>query len=287
MNQPTPILDALNARRRRAVELRLDGRSLAQVRHATGLSVPTIIRAYDAFRAGGWAAIDVAPRGRPVGAGRQLGAAQEAALRRLVLSSPAPAGMWNRTALQRQAAERAGVTLDTRAATRLLERWGLALVPLRQRAAATADGAQWLRSTWEPALASATNHHRPLLWWVGALPHPDCPAPGGLWVAASPRGAVSWLACTPMAHESSVLALLDGLLASSGERAAQVYLHGPDLSRAPRVSTWLTMNPRLRLATCPVAPRPRRAAAPWPDASESLTPVPCAKAHAHPAPVAP
>lgn len=287
MAHPTPILTALNARRRRAVQLRLDGRSLAQVRHATGLSVPTIIRAYDAFRAGGWPAIDVARRGRPPGVGRHLAPAQEAALRRLVLSSAPSAGLWSRVAVQRLAAERAGVILDTRAATRLLERWGLALVPLRMRAAATPEGAAWLHATWEPALAGGVAGERPLLWWVGALPHPDCPPPGGLWVAASPRGAVSWLACTPMAHETSVLALLAGVLASSGERAACVYLHGPDLSRAPRVSTWLTMHPQLRLTTCPVAPQARRAAAPWPLAPESLPPLRPAKAHAHPAPATP
>ena len=45
--------EALNEKRRRAVEMRLAGASLAAVRAATGLSAPTVIGAYKAFRAGG------------------------------------------------------------------------------------------------------------------------------------------------------------------------------------------------------------------------------------------
>jgi sulfate adenylyltransferase subunit 2 len=69
---PTPDIAALNARRRRAVELRIDGLSLSQIHAATGLSVPTIIQACRAFEAGGWAAIAVGARGRPRGDGRVL-----------------------------------------------------------------------------------------------------------------------------------------------------------------------------------------------------------------------
>ena len=72
MNAPIHDLPLLNARRRRAVQLRVDGRSLTQIRSETGLSVPTIIKAYQAFEAGGWAAIDVGARGRPRGDGRVL-----------------------------------------------------------------------------------------------------------------------------------------------------------------------------------------------------------------------
>ncbi|HMM87094.1 MAG TPA: hypothetical protein PKC53_16625, partial [Azohydromonas sp.] len=60
-------LGELNQRRRRAVELRLSGHSLAQTRAETGLSAPTIIAAYKAFLAGGWPAIAVKGRGRAAG----------------------------------------------------------------------------------------------------------------------------------------------------------------------------------------------------------------------------
>ncbi len=61
-NQPVP---ELNARRRQAVQLRLDGRTLSEVQSIVGLSAPTIIAATKAYRRGGWDAVDVAARGRP------------------------------------------------------------------------------------------------------------------------------------------------------------------------------------------------------------------------------
>jgi hypothetical protein len=62
---PTPDIAALNARRRRAVELRDRRSEPGPDREATGLSVPTIIQACRAFEAGGWAAIAVGAAGRP------------------------------------------------------------------------------------------------------------------------------------------------------------------------------------------------------------------------------
>src|SRR6185295_8658624 len=56
----------LNRRRRAAVELRLAGTPLGETVKRTGLSAPTVINALAAYRAGGWEAIAVAPRGRGV-----------------------------------------------------------------------------------------------------------------------------------------------------------------------------------------------------------------------------
>ena len=84
----TANLSQLNAQRRRAVQLRVDGLSLARVREETGLSVPTIIGAFKAFTEGGWHAVDVGARGRPQGTGRALTQAQEAQLALLALYGP-------------------------------------------------------------------------------------------------------------------------------------------------------------------------------------------------------
>ncbi len=46
MNPPGETTQLLNDRRRRAVEMRLGGASLAEVREKTGLSAPTVIAAY-------------------------------------------------------------------------------------------------------------------------------------------------------------------------------------------------------------------------------------------------
>ena len=66
----------LNALRRQAVHLRLEGRTLAEVTQVLGLSTPTIIAAVKAYEAGGWDAVDVAARGRP----RRTSAESETAL---------------------------------------------------------------------------------------------------------------------------------------------------------------------------------------------------------------
>jgi sulfate adenylyltransferase subunit 2 len=57
---------ALNERRLSAVKLRLSGLSLAQTARKSGLSQPTVTRAFQAYKAGGWGAVPVAPRGRGV-----------------------------------------------------------------------------------------------------------------------------------------------------------------------------------------------------------------------------
>ena len=120
MAASTPDMQQLNLRRRRAVQLRVDGRSLAQIRAETGLSVPTIIKACQAFTAGGWAAIDVGARGRPKGDGRVLSLQQEEALRAAALSQPpekagSPSLLWDANAVQALAAQRFGAQLQPRA----------------------------------------------------------------------------------------------------------------------------------------------------------------------------
>jgi bifunctional enzyme CysN/CysC len=59
-------VQALNRRRRAAVELRLAGASLRETVRRTELSAPTVIKALEAYRAGGWAAVAVGPRGRGI-----------------------------------------------------------------------------------------------------------------------------------------------------------------------------------------------------------------------------
>ncbi len=57
---------ALNERRIGAVKLRLSGLSVVETAWRTGLSPPTVIRAFKAYQSGGWGAVPVGPRGRGV-----------------------------------------------------------------------------------------------------------------------------------------------------------------------------------------------------------------------------
>src|SRR5438105_14524269 len=94
-------LSSATARRRRAVELRLAGKTWAQVQEASGLSLPTVMDAFKAFQAGGWPAVTAPPRGRTAGKGRALSPADEAQLRSLPLDPTLPPGVvWSDPAVQ-------------------------------------------------------------------------------------------------------------------------------------------------------------------------------------------
>lgn len=57
-------VNELISKKRDAIRLRLNGLSLAQVKAKTGLSVPTIIKAVDAFKKLGWQGVEPEARGR-------------------------------------------------------------------------------------------------------------------------------------------------------------------------------------------------------------------------------
>ena len=265
MSATSTDLALLNARRRRAVQLRVDGLSLTQIQAETGLSVPTIIKACQAFETGGWAAIDVGARGRPKGDGRLLDPEQEADLRRLVLQGPPeaaglPAGLWDAAALQRLAQSRHGVGLEARALLRLLERWGLALQALPDAATRSAAASAWAVADW-PDLLLQARHRKAKLLWAGALKHPDLPATAGLLLGLNPRGSLQWLPVAKLASADAHIDFMARLLHGNAHHWL-LALHGPDLSRAPAITAWLAAQPRIALQPCPVALQPRGAAEP-------------------------
>ena len=106
MNGNDLPIPELNARRRQAVTLRLQGEKLLKVSQATGLSQPTVIAAVKAYRHGGWAAVDVSPRrGRPGKSTPAISGQDVQALKAVLRAKPSRiAGMeqhalWSRQAL--------------------------------------------------------------------------------------------------------------------------------------------------------------------------------------------
>ena len=260
MTAVSPLLDQLNARRRRAVELRVDGRSLAQIRTETGLSVPTIINAFKAFTSGGWRAVDVGARGRPHGAGRALTLSQERELARVALfTAPEDHGLadalWTLQAVQRLAQQRHGVALHARAAARCLARWGISVRPLRDVAATSRSQQAWLEAQGQAQAPLPAAR----VFWCGALPAAS--GGGALLVAVDARGAVAW---RPVATASQQSAWIDLLARLQRHTASPVvaWLHGPALSHAAHLTAWAATQPRLQLVDCPVAPARRAAPAP-------------------------
>ncbi len=252
----TANLSQLNAQRRRAVQLRVDGRSLTQVRAETGLSVPTIISAFKAFTEGGWHAVDVGARGRPQGAGRTLTLAQEAELALLALyGTPEAAGLagglWSADAVAACARQRFVLALHPRAVARCLARWGLALPALRDAAGRSAAGAAWLE-TQQPA---ARAHGAARTWWCGGLPAPAATAAGtsrGVLVAVDARGQIAWLPAASLGLQDAYVDFFARLQAQAAGPVV-AWLSGLDLRRAAQLNDWIAAQPRLQVLACPIA----------------------------------
>ncbi len=279
VNPVSPNLSHLNAQRRRAVQLRVDGRSLTQIRLETGLSVPTIIKAFKAFTEGGWHAVDVGARGRPQGIGRAMTATQERELALVALySTPEAAGLapglWSAAAAQEWAHKRFGLSLHPRAVARCMARWGLSLVAIRDSAARSPALCDWLA---EHQLDSAPRAAASRVWWCGGLPSPAATAghgSRGLLVAVDARGQIAWLPVASLSLQDGYVDFLTRLLRQT-RSAVVAWLHGLDLRRAAQLNDWVGTQQRLTLVDCPV-PLSRRSAA----ATEitELPPLPVAAA---------
>lgn len=103
--------------------------TLREVAAQVELSVPTVMSAHRAYLAGGWAAVNVKPRGRKRGEGRQLTPSQEAEIRRLICDKTPDQlkmgfALWNRQAVSQLIEDRLGVKVPIRTIGEYLKRWG-------------------------------------------------------------------------------------------------------------------------------------------------------------------
>ena len=259
-------LDQLNERRHRAVQLRLAGRSLPQIRAETGLSAPTVIGAYKAFLKQGWQGIAVPARGRQRGQGRILDDAGEALLQRLILGGPPEAaglepGLWTAGAVQVLAQARGGSAPRGRALTRMLERAGLGLASMAELATCNPALASW-RQLQLPGLSRLARRQQATLVWCGQIGVPRSPPGTGmlrLLVAQTLRGSVAWL---PLADAYSIASYTDFLvrLQRTWPAARQVLLHGIDVN-TPALQAWLLQYPHAIVHACPAGPGPLRSQA--------------------------
>ncbi len=122
-------LAALNERRRRAVKLRLKGKTWKEVSEEAELSVNACRSAYAAWEAGGWRAVNVKKRGRKEGSGRRLTEAQEKRIRRLIVDRTPDQlklgfALWNRQAVGLLIEQEYGIRLPVRTVGEYLRRWG-------------------------------------------------------------------------------------------------------------------------------------------------------------------
>jgi sulfate adenylyltransferase subunit 2 len=245
-----------DSRQRRAVELRLAGAQIAEIRAQTGLSAPTIIGACRAFREGGWAALSARRRGRPAGAQRLLSEADETELHRMMLTEPPPAAgsrpqLWTRESVAVLARSRFGLRRSGRALSRVLERAGLCLPTLAERAAHDAALAAWRQQAVQPLQGAALRTPGELVW-CGEYRLGEA----RVLVAQSLRGRLAWLPLSRPFLIASWIDFLDRLLATwPGIRG--VLLHGIDVDQ-PQLCAWAKAHAPLHLIGAPSGPGPAR-----------------------------
>jgi transposase len=164
-------LDVLNERRRRAVKLREKGITLREVADQTELSVPTVMAAHRAYLAGGWAAVNVKPRGRRTGDGRQLSPANEAAIRRMICDRTPDQlklqfALWTRQAVAQLIEIEIGVTLPIRTVGDYLKRWGFTPQKPIKKAyeQRPAEVKRWLDDTYPQIAARAKLEDAEIHW---------------------------------------------------------------------------------------------------------------------------
>ena len=217
-------MEDLNARRRQAVQLRLQGQTLVAVVRATGLSAPTIIGSVKAFKSGGWAAVAVQPRrGRPP---RQLAVFSpqlESALLHAMLASP-PDMLWSVKAVAVWLQAR-GAAVGQTGITQWCRRVGLYhsehVCPEGE-----AGAHHWRIYTHRPPEAAIAR--------TGLAATVRCR------VAVDPRGAVRWrlLAHTELTAAEHV-AWLQSLIVGHEGRTVLELAEADHLRRDPQVRAWL------------------------------------------------
>jgi sulfate adenylyltransferase subunit 2 len=240
MNGNQLSVEDLNAKRRHAVRLRLQGEKLAVVTASTGLSTPTIIAATKAYRQGGWNAVEVSPRtGRPPKADEGLGAGHVQGLVQAMLAGgPDTAGLphtlWSRKAVGDWLARQPGAKRSAGAVAKLCQALDLDF------------DEDALASPRPAASGEAMRYHgveRYLPAWPGV---PADSGKIGLLCVKAARGQLLWLAFAGPLEARHYLALLTRLEPRRG--ALELAIPGSSrLMRVPELREWLDAHSALHL----------------------------------------
>ena len=244
----------LNARRRRAVELRHRGLTLAHVSEHTGLSAPTIISACKAFEAGGWDAVDVRPRGRRPGGGRLLQGDTALRIRAALLEQPpesagADVALWDNAVVRDHIDSAFGIEVTERTVAGYLAEWGLAAPDLQALARhSTADPVRrWMGAEYA-SIADNARRDGARLFWAGER---ALPGGGHQLFAHDARGRLRWLVVAGPLTASRLIDFLSRLHRDAGRPIVTVY-RGADIGRIDELQAWLAREAaRVRLVQPP------------------------------------
>jgi len=221
----------LNAKRRQAVRLRLQGEKLAVVTAHTGLSTPTVIAAVKAYHEGGWTAVEVSPRrGRPLKEDEGTGQVHMQALVQAMLAGPPDAAglpdlLWSRKAVGAWLGGRGTGKPTGGAVAKLCLQLGLDFdgeaLPLPQLGASGAMRQHGIE--------------RYFAAWPGV---PADSGKIGLLCVKAPRGQLLWLAFAGPLEANHYQTFLSRLLPRSG--VLELSVPGSSrLLRVPELRDWL------------------------------------------------
>ncbi len=238
--------EVLNLRRNAAVKLRLSGCSIAEAGRQTGLSAPTVIAAFKAFRTGGWAAVAVKPRGRKAGQGLRLAVPQQASVQawlidKLPSDDHGKDCLWHTGVLQQQIAATFGTELTSRSLGRLLEHWGWVApdaVLARPRLRRSTIG-KWFASAHDPLQRWARAQQAELVWaGVRVLPATQGQPRCYQLYAQGPRRKQYWLLSSRAPDAALYIEFFNRLVSCFGAPLALV-LQGAQLDASAHISEWL------------------------------------------------
>ncbi len=196
MPQKTVKIDELNAQRKRAVQLRLNGATLAAVRDEVGLSTPTIVSAVKAFESGGWPAVNVKPRGRPhrQSANGLSDHELKDALKRAMQPDNGSNKLWSTKAVADWLETECKLSVSTQTAASYLNKWHISMPNMAKTAQQREDeeSKRWLSNTYKDFCSQAKNTGKTILW-IGITAFEDG---SYLIYTHTLRGRCYWQLCT-------------------------------------------------------------------------------------------
>ncbi|MFT5427109.1 MAG: sulfate adenylyltransferase subunit 2 [Gammaproteobacteria bacterium] len=239
MSDTTSTQHKLNQQRQLAVQLRLDGLTLADITRQSGLSAPTIIAAHKAYLSGGWGAIKIKPRGRPTG-DRLLSQEQQDILRELLLISrpeetDAKTHLWSYS-LTNEWLKQQGHLMTNRSASTYMKRWDLySSHPLELLKTSTSEETlDWIANEYQ-SITSQSLRDGTKVYWVGVSPKNGYM----LFHAYNSRKKFFWMTSPNTDKTADTCIDFFNRLLREADSGVVIILNGIDITRISSIQQWL------------------------------------------------
>jgi len=223
--------------------MRLQGHKLKDISELVDLSSPTIIAAHKQFLDGGWAAVDVKPRGRPTG-NRKLGSTDMTTLLTRALQIPPKSDSpWTLESLAKD------TDASSRSTGKYLDECGLSGPNLYRLCKTGGAHKDWLKHDYA-AISSEARKQKASIYWAALE---TCTTDNGLkkyLYAHTARGRYFWLAEN---HKSDVEHCIDFFtrLAAQASGNICVVWNGHDPYKHPQLRAWMESMPNIRFYAYP------------------------------------